>query len=120
MSHGEERAEEFLAALAFEDAWRNRDTDAMMGFFAEGAELVSSAPFPDLGSYRGEGEIRAFVLEHLGGDIRVDVTRKQVARNEVTWNVRAYRADDRAGWVGGVAEARFREGKLESLRLGAA
>jgi NTE family protein len=120
MSHGEERAEEFLAALAFEDAWRNRDTDAMMGFFAEGAELVSSAPFPDLGSYRGEGEIRAFVLEHLGGDIRVDVTRKQVARNEVTWNVRAYRADDRAGWVGGVAGARFREGKVESLRLGAA
>ncbi|HEV2745227.1 MAG TPA: patatin-like phospholipase family protein [Rubrobacter sp.] len=120
MSHGEERAEEFLAALAFEDAWRNRDTDAMMGIFAEGAELVSSTPFPDPGSYRGKGEIRAFVLEHLGGDIRVDVTRKQVARNEVTWNVRAYRADYRAGGVGGVAEARFRGGKVESLRLRAA
>ena len=43
--HGEARVEEFLAALAFEDAWRGEDPDA---------ELVSSAPFPGRGPHEGE------------------------------------------------------------------
>lgn len=119
MAHGEARAEEFLAALAFEDAWRSRNTDAVMGLFAEDAELVSSTPFPDRDSHRGKEEIRAFVLEYLGEDIRVDLTRKQVARNGVAWTVRAYRGYPPADWVEGVAEARFRDGKVESLRLSA-
>ena len=118
MSHGESRAEEFLAALAFEDAWRSRDPAAIVGFFAEDAELVSSAPFPDIGSRSGKEEIRAFVAEHLGEDIRVDLTKKQVARDGVAWTVRAYRKYHPAAWVEGVAEARLREGKVKSLRLG--
>ena len=42
VAHGEERAAEFLAPLAFEDAWRARDPDGVMGFFAEDATLSSS------------------------------------------------------------------------------
>ena len=118
MSHGEARAEEFLTALAFEDAWRSRDSDAVMGFLADDAELVSSTPFPDGGAYRGKEEIRTFLLEHLGEDVRMDLTKKQVARNGVTWTVRAYRDDDPAGWAQGTAEAEFREGKVKALRLG--
>jgi NTE family protein len=118
MSHGESRAEEFLAALAFEYAWRSRDLDSMTDFFAEDAEITSSAPFPDLGSRSGKEEVLAFVAEHLGEDIRVDLTKKQVARDGVAWTVRAYRKYHPAAWVEGVAEARFREGKVESLRLG--
>jgi NTE family protein len=42
ISHGELRAEEFLTALAFEEAWKSRDPDAVMAFFAEDATLTSS------------------------------------------------------------------------------
>jgi len=119
MSHGEARAGEFLAALAFEEAWRNRNPDAVMDFFTEDAELISVAPFPDREFHRGKEKIRAFVMEYLGEGIRLDLTRKQVARNGVAWTVRAYRGDHPADRVQGVAEARFREGKVESLRLSA-
>ena len=119
ISHGEVRAEEFLTALAFEEAWRSRDPDAVMAFFADEATLVSSAPFPAGGRYTNRTQIRSFVTEHLAREVRVDPTRKQIAQNGVTWTVRAPARDGLANRVEGVAEAVFRGGKLESLRLGA-
>jgi NTE family protein len=119
MSHGEAQAEEFLAALAFEDAWRSRDPDAVMNCFADDAELVSSAPFPGRGPYRGRGQIRPFVAEHLAEEVRVDLTKKQVARNEVAWTVRSLGGDGSSARSKGVAEAQFREGKIKALRLSA-
>jgi len=118
MSHGEARAEEFLAALAFEDAWRSRDADALTGFFAEDAELVSSAPSPSRGSHRGKRQVRTFVAEHLAADVRMDLTKKQVARNAVAWTVRSPGADGSRDRYEGVAEARFRDGKIKALCLG--
>jgi NTE family protein len=119
MSHGEARAEEFLAALAFEDVWRSRDPDAVMSFFADDAELVSSAPFPGRGPYRGRGQIRPFVADHLAEEVRVDLTKKQVARNGVAWTIGLLRGEEPANRVEGVAEAEFREGKIKTLRLSA-
>jgi len=119
MSHGEDRAEEFLAALAFEGAWRSREPDAVMGFFAEDAELVPSAPFPGRGPYRGRGQIRPFVAEHVAEEVRVDLTKKQVARNGVAWTIGLLRGEEPANRVEGVAEAEFREGKIKTLRLSA-
>jgi NTE family protein len=119
MSHGEIRAEEFLAALAFEDAWRSRDPDAVMGYFAEDAELISSAPFPGRDPYRGTGQIRPFVAEHLAEEVRVDLTKKQVARNGVAWTIGLVRGDEPANHVEGVAEAEFRGRKIKALRLSA-
>jgi NTE family protein len=119
MSHGEAQAEEFLAALAFEDAWRNRDADAVMGFFAEDAELVSSAPFPERGPHKGRAQIRPFVAEHLAEEVRVDLTKKQVAREGVAWTVRALMGDGRSDRSEGTAEGEFREGKIKALRLSA-
>jgi NTE family protein len=120
MSHGEARAEEFLAALAFEDAWRSQDPDAVMSFFAEDVELVSSAPFPVRGPYKGRARIRSFVTEYLAEEVRMDLTKKQVARNGVAWTVRARTGDKPATWgEEGVVEARFHEGKVKSLRLSA-
>src|SRR5215213_10049054 len=120
MSHGEARAQEFLAALAFEDAWRSQDPDAVMSFFAEDVELVSSAPFPVRGPYKGRARIRSFVTEYLAEQVRMDLTRKQVARNGVAWTVRALTGDKPANWgEEGVVEARFHEGKVKSLRLSA-
>jgi NTE family protein len=117
MSHGEARAEEFLAALAFEDAWRSRDPDAVMSFFAEDAELVSSAPFPGRGPYKGRARIRSFVTEYLAEDVRMDLTKKQVARNWVVWTVRADTGGKPGTRAGGVVEVEFREGKIKTLRL---
>jgi NTE family protein len=117
IDHGEARAEEFLAALAFEGAWRRRDPEAVLACFAEDAELVSGPPFPDRGSLRGRRRIGRFVREHLTADLHIDPTRKQVARDRVTWTVRAHR-DGPAAPVKGRAEARFQAGSITSLRLG--
>ena len=117
IAHGEARAAEFLAALAFEAAWRQRDPKAVLACFADDAELVSGPPFPDRGSLRGRSQIRQFVRQHLTTDLHVDPTRKQVARDRVSWTVRAYR--DGAGEpVLGRAEAELRAGKVTALRLG--
>jgi NTE family protein len=119
MSHGEARAEEFLAALAFEDAWRSREPDAVMDFFAEDAQLVSSAPFPGRGPYVGKAGIRPFVAEHLAEEVRVDLTKKQVARNGVAWTIGLLRGEEPANRVEGLAEAEFRGRKIKALRLSA-
>ena len=117
IAYGEARAAEFLAALAFERAWRRRDPEAVLDCFADDAELVSAPPFPDLGSLRGRRRVGRFVREHLTTDLQVDPTRKQVARERVTWTVRAHR-DDPASRVQGRAEAELRDGRVTALRLG--
>ena len=117
ISHGEARAEEFLAALAFEDAWRSRDLEAVVSFFAEDAELVSSAPFPGNGPYNGKARIRSFLTEYLAEEVHMDLTKKQVARNGVAWTIRAATAEEPTNRVEGVVEAQFRDGKIKALRL---
>jgi NTE family protein len=118
MFHGEARAEEFLAALAFEEAWRGKDPEAVAEFFAEDAELVSSSPFPGRGAYKGRARIRSFVTEYLAGKLRMDLTRKQVARNGVGWAVRTVTGEGPANRAEGLLEAQFLEGKIKALRLG--
>ena len=117
MSHGESRAGEFLAALAFEDAWGSRDLDAMTDFFAEDAEITTLAPFSRYGTYRGKREVRKFVSEHLAKEVRVDLTKKQVAQNRVAWTVRMLRGDETSDRLEGVAEAELRGRKIKALRL---
>jgi NTE family protein len=117
MSHGEARADEFLAALAFEDAWRSRDLEAVVSFFAEDAALVSSAPFPGNGPYNGKARIRFFLTEYLAEEVRMDLTKKQVARDRVSWTVRAATGDEPTNRTEGVVEAEFWEGKIKALRL---
>jgi NTE family protein len=120
ISHGELRAEEFLAALAFEEAWKSHDPEAVMAFFAEDATLTCSAPFPMSGRYSGRSRIRPFVTDHLARDVHVDLTRKLIAQNSTAWKVRKPAGDGAADRVEGVAEAVFRGGKIEALHLGAA
>ena len=88
IAHGEDRADEFLAALAFERAWTAGDIEASLGFFAGDAELTSEAPFPARERIRGRPAIGRFLREHLTGDVTIDVTRKQVAGDRVTWSAR--------------------------------
>ena len=120
MAHGEARAGEFLTALAFENAWRSRDPAAVMGFFADDAEIFSSEPFLKRGIHKGEREVRTFVADYLAKDIRVDLTRKQVSRNGVAWKVRAPAGNGSSAHRDGIAEVEFGEGGVKVLRLGAA
>ena len=116
IAHSEARAAEFLAALAFETAWRRCDPGAVLARFADDAELVSEPPFPDQGRLRGRDQIGQFVRQHLTTDLHVDPTRKQVARDRVTWTVRTSR--DGGAPVLGLAEAELRGGQVAALRLG--
>jgi NTE family protein len=122
ISHGEARAEEFLTALAFEDAWKRGNPTTVMGFFADDATLQVAAPFPGAGRYTGRAQIGSFVTQHLAGEVRIDLTKKQVAHNGVTWSVRTAAGegstDGTAPRPEGVAEAVFRAGRIRSLRLG--
>jgi NTE family protein len=118
MSHGEQQAGEFLAALAFERAWADKDVAAVMGLFAEDPELVSAPPFTgQSGSHRGSGQVRQFVQERMSAGVRVDLKHELVARERVTWMVRI-RSDRPGTDLHGQAEAEFRGGKVTSLRLG--
>ena len=117
MACGEQQAGEFLAALAFERAWADKDADAVMGLFAEDPDLVSAPPFTGQGSHRGPGPVRQFVQQQLSAGVRLDLTHKLVARERVTWTLRT--RNDRPGTdFHGQAEAQFRDGKVTSLRLG--
>jgi NTE family protein len=118
MSHGEARAEEFLTALAFENAWKSRDPAAILALFADDAEIFSSAPFSNRGIHRGTREVRNFVADYLAQNIRVDPTRKQVARNGVAWTVRAPASNGSPSRTVGVVEVEFGEGGVKALRLG--
>ena len=117
MSHGEQQAEEFLAALAFERAWADKDVAAVMGLFAEDPELVSASPFTGPGTHRGPGQVRQFVEKQLSAGVRMDPTHKLIARDRVTWTLRA-RNNGPGTDLHGRAEAEFRGGKVTSLRLG--
>src|SRR5215211_284276 len=117
LAHGEVKAEEFLAARSFERAWRDGDPDAVLGCFADDAELWSAAPFLDQAGLRGRQQIGRFVRERLTTDLHVDPTRKQVAGDRVSWTVQAWR-DDPSRPILGHAEAKFQDGKVVTLRLG--
>lgn len=119
MAHGEQQAGEFLAALAFEQAWLNEDAAAVMDLFADDAELVCAPPFSQPGSYRGLDQVRQFVQRQLTRRIRLDLTHKHVARERVTWTIRA-RVDSYGNDLHGYAEAGFRSGKVATLRIAAA
>lgn len=88
----------------------------MLSFFADDAELVSSTPFPSTrGASRGIEPIRAFAERHLADDVAVDLTRKQVATDQVTWTVRRHRK--RGATVQGTAQVEFSGSKITAFRL---
>jgi NTE family protein len=116
IAHGESRAAEFLAALAFERAWRAGDAEATASFFADDARLVSQAPFPEHREIRGATAIHRFLRAHLGPGIAIDVTRKQIAGDRVTWSAR-WRADEAAAPARGEIQAELRDEQVTHLAL---
>jgi NTE family protein len=114
---GRGQADEFLTALAFERAWRDQDSEAVLSFFADDVELVSTEPFPEAGPIRGVSDVSAFIDEHLSSAI-IDLTRKQVARDRVAWTVKTSSAASSRGHARGRAEVAMTAGRITSLKLG--
>ncbi len=112
MDQGARQAEEFLAVLAFERAWRARNLDEVLRILAPDAELTSAAPFPARGALRGE-QVRTAVAD-LCRDVRLDLTRAQLTRDRARWTVRLDGAPD----VRGRVEAEFDRHRVVRLRLG--
>jgi NTE family protein len=116
IAHGEARAHEFLAALAFERAWVAGDVEATAAFFTSDARLRSHAPFPEHGPVEGIDAIRRFLRAHLDGAITIDVTHKQLAGDSVTWSAR-WHARPSAPPRSGEIEARFSGDRVADLTL---
>ena len=118
ISHGRDRANEFLSSIDFEAAWRAGDLDAVVSFFAEDAEIVLEPPFPAGDPQRGTAAARRIIGERLSKGVGLDLTKTQIAADRISWAVRtAPNADGRR--VPGMAEARFAAGKIVSFRMGA-
>jgi NTE family protein len=117
IEQGEGRAEDFVLALAFEQAWRSGDADAVVAFFAADCDISSEPPFAVLMPQRGKAGVRNFVAAALGRKIRLDLTRKQISGDRVSWRVRLPAGADGSA-PRGLAEARFASGKIASFRLG--
>lgn len=114
MAQGDRQAEEFLTALAFEQAWRRRDVQALAGLLDDNADLVSAAPFPEHGPAR-RPQLDA-VIRELSRSVSMDVTRKQVVRDAAIWTVDV---DDAGTRRRGRIEAVVRDGRVVRIRLGA-
>jgi len=117
IEHGKARADQFVTALAFENAWRSGDRDLMAGYFADDAEISSTAPFAERATQRGKDVVREVIDSWLAVGLRVDPTRKQIAGDTVTWRVRSAKAKTGERKVGS-AQARFVDGQVVSFRLG--
>jgi NTE family protein len=116
IAHGEEQADEFLAALAFEQAWKEGDPDLLVSSFCDRAEITAERPFPGAGRYEGHAQIRAFFRQLTAGPVELDLTRKQVAGDGVVWTFRV-RGGDESPPVPGRAEANFEGGLVSRLSL---
>ena len=107
MTQGERQAEEFLATLGFESAWRAKDIEAVLGHLAPDVQLTAAGPFAGV-----DGDARARIAE-LCRTAAMDLTRKQLTRDRAVWDVRL--PEGPAGSRGRI-EAEIVDGKV--VRLG--
>jgi len=114
---GEQQAAEFLTALHFEDAWARHDAEGVSRFLAGDAEARSGAPFPERGPVRGQTAIHDFLRDHFASGVCMDLSRKQVTRDHVTWTARGV-VDGTGAVVRGTCEVTFRGQVATSLVLG--
>ena len=118
IDQGEDRAEEFVAALGFEQAWRAGDADRVIALFRRRLRgQFASRRSPCGRRSTGTAGVREFVDRALGRKIRLDLTRKQISGDRVSWRIRLP-AGENGTAKRGLAQARFASGKIASFRLG--
>jgi hypothetical protein len=64
-----------LTALAFEGAWREQNSEAVLSSFADDVELISTEPFPEAGPIRGVSHVKAYIDDHLSS-ANIDLTKR--------------------------------------------
>jgi NTE family protein len=116
IAHGRAQADEFLTALAFERAWKEQNSTAVLSLFADDVELMSAEPFPEVGPVRGVNHVRAFVEKHLPTAV-LDLTRKQVAGDRVAWTMKTS-SETSGARTRGRAEIALTAGRITSMKLG--
>ncbi len=122
MNHGEEQAALFLENVrklsALEQAWEDRDVEAVMDLFAEEA-TIGFLLSPDSSAkevrYRGKQEIRDLVRWGMRNNLRIAQSRdhRLVAEETSCWLL--VTADRLRTPAKGRAEAVIREDKIEAL-----
>lgn len=117
ITDGEATAEDFVTALRFEAAWRDRDLDAVSAFFAGPCAIVAHEPFPPIGPDADTGDLRAFLADKLATEIEVDHTRRQYAGDEFIWRVN-YTDPASGERRRAQAGARFAGGQIVRFALG--
>lgn len=115
ISDGSATADDFVTALAFEQAWREKDADTVLDFFADEAAVTSAAPFPTISLQNDREALHGFIADQLTRQVEVDMTRRQFAGDEVLWRIRFTEDGQRHL---GQAGARFEKGKIVRFALG--
>jgi NTE family protein len=115
IDQGEHQAEEFLAVRAFEDAWRRGHLEEVLRLLAPDLELTSTTPFRVREPVRGEQAHEA--VRELWHEVRMDLTHKQLTREQAVWIVRLAGA---ASGDRGCVQAKFEDGRVVSVQLGPA
>jgi NTE family protein len=117
MDQGELQATEFLTALGFEDAWGRQDAHGVARYLCHDAEADSSAPFPERGPVRGRAEVHRFLEDHFASAVCMDLNRKQVVRDHVTWTAHG-QVEQGGPAVEGRCEVTFVGPTVTRIRLG--
>lgn len=104
IAHGRRQAQVFLGGYAFEQAWRTRDVDRVLGAFTDDAEV----------RHDGVAVSREMIAPLLCESITIDPVRKQVVGDRVTWSVRIRRDAD---VVPGTAEIVLGPGGVTEVHL---
>lgn len=115
IAQGEHQAEEFLAVRAFEDAWRRGDHEEVLQLLAPDLELTSTTPFGVREPVCGQQAHEA--IRELLHEVRMDLTHKQLTREQAVWTVRLV---DAASGDRGRVQAKLRGGRVVSVQLGPA
>ncbi len=114
---GVRQAEEFLIAQSFEAAWRDGDSAAMLNFFADDCAVSSTFPFLELLPTTDRAALESLVAKRLSAGIDVNSSRKQLARDQVTWRVRTT-SNSTGKRIDGTAAASFVNGRVVRFTLG--
>lgn len=116
--HGRLRAEAFLTALAFEDAWSRGDLDSVLDHLADDAVVGADPPFGGQ-TVAAADALREFVATHVIGGITADATRPHTAGDEIVWSVRGVDPGIAPAMTGRLT-ATVSDGRMTSLRVGPA
>jgi NTE family protein len=115
IAQGEHQAEQFLTVRAFEDAWRRGDLEEVLQLLAPDLELTSTTPFGVREPVYGQQAHEA--IRQLWHEVRMDLTHKQLTREQAVWMVRL---GDAAPGDRGRVQAKLKDGRVVSVQLGPA